>query len=328
MPPRWTKEEVEYMQDVWGSTSIPRIAKKLGKTINAVKNKAYTVGLQCHIHSGDYITLNQLCKALNISYSYSVKKLLNAGLPVKKKKSINFKYRIIDLEDFWAWAEKNKMEIDLSKVEPLVLGSEPGWAKYKREADRQARKYRERRPWSPEEDARLKDMLSRYKYTYRDISVSLSRAEAAIKRRMTDLGIKQRPVIESKHNPWTEEQVKILTDLYYKGYIPEVIAEKIPKSALSISGKIERLVKEGLLEKSRYKPNITYEHRLIEALAVSKKRREFVMSRPEKERNTMRRFASHLLDCLEESKTPLDEEKLHTFMNAWRELNERGVFYD
>ena len=44
-----------------------------------------------------------------------------------------------------------------------------------------------------------------------------------------------------------------MEDLYYKGYIPEVMAEFIPKSALAIQGKIERMVAEGRLAPDRFR---------------------------------------------------------------------------
>lgn len=36
----WTKEEVEYLMDSWGSTSIPTIAKKLNRSNGGVRQKS------------------------------------------------------------------------------------------------------------------------------------------------------------------------------------------------------------------------------------------------------------------------------------------------
>jgi hypothetical protein len=71
---------------------------------------------------------------------------------------------------------------------------------------------------------------------------------------MKDLGLKQRPLRADNHNPWTEEETEILVDLYYKGYASEVMAERIPRSALAINGKIERMVKDGELSVKRVDP--------------------------------------------------------------------------
>ncbi|WP_352420755.1 hypothetical protein [Proteiniborus sp.] len=90
-------------------------------------------------------------------------------------------------------------------------------------------------------------MLNQYKYTYREISLRLQRTEGAVKRRMLDLGVKARPLKMPNHNPWTEEEVEILIDLYHKGHCCNTMPNYIPRSAQACSGKIERLIKEGVL---------------------------------------------------------------------------------
>ena len=253
--PVWSKEQVEYLEDKWGSLSITTIAKNLNRSVNAVKIKAYKLGLGRHLHSGDYITLNQLCKALGLGQSYTenFKRWSNNGLPVKKKKVINNSFRVIYLKDFWKWAEPNKMLINFSRVERHILGPEPAWVDEKRKADFLAGQYK-KTPWTPAEDALFIQMLKAYRYSYREISIKLKRTEGALKRRMKDLGLKQRPLRADNHNPWTDEEIKILVDLYYKGYISEVMAEKIPRSALAINGKIERMIKDGELSVKRVDP--------------------------------------------------------------------------
>ena len=41
----WTQDEEEYLQEMWGSRSIPAIAKHLGRTVNAVKVRVARLGL-------------------------------------------------------------------------------------------------------------------------------------------------------------------------------------------------------------------------------------------------------------------------------------------
>ena len=254
MPAAWPKEQEVYLEDKWGSISIPAIAKHLNRSVNAVKIKAQKLGLGRHLHSGDYITLNQLCKAIGFGQSYSsILPWIKYGLPVKRKKVINNSFRIIYITDFWKWAEPNKMLINFSKVERHILGPEPAWVEEKRKADFLASQYK-KTPWTPAEDALLTQMLDAYRYSCREISIRLKRTEGALKRRMGDLGLKQRPLRADNHNPWTDEETEILMDLYYKGYVAEVMAEKIPRSALAINGKIERMVKDGELNLKRVDP--------------------------------------------------------------------------
>ena len=86
----WTKEEVEYLKEKWGNVSIPILAKKLNRSVNAVKLKAGRLNLGYMLENGAYVTLNQLAIALtgkNFS-SYCKKSWIeNRGMPVHNKES-------------------------------------------------------------------------------------------------------------------------------------------------------------------------------------------------------------------------------------------------
>lgn len=238
----WPKEQVDYLEEKWGVISIPQIAKHLGRSVNAIKLKAQRIGLGRHIHSGEYITFNQLAVALGKSFSQVKGRWVPRGLPIKYKKSINKSYRIIYLDDFWKWAENHKDLLDFSAFEENTLGKEPSWVSEKRKADFYASRYITT-PWTKDEDALLISMLKAYRYGYHDISIALRRTGGAIKRRMQDLNIKLRPIKADNHNPWTEEEVRILLDMRTKGYGYEVIAERLgSRSALAVRGKEERML--------------------------------------------------------------------------------------
>ncbi len=244
----WSKEEVEYLEMNWSNTSITSMAKKLNRSINAIREKAYNIGLKRYIHSGEYITVNQLMIAIGRAQSsYTLNKWMKQGLPIKYRRSVTMKYRVIFIESFWKWAKEHRMLVDFSKVEKNILGDEPTWVKEQRKADVASSKYR-KTPWTKNDDSMLIAMLKCFKYSYRDISVRIKRTEGAIKRRMMDLNIKMRP-IKAEIRDWSEDEVKVVIDLYNKGYRSEVIAEYIDRSSLSINGKIERMIKAELLSK-------------------------------------------------------------------------------
>ena len=242
-PTTWTAEQIEYLESAWGDISLPTLAKKLGRSINAIKLKANRIGLGRYLESGEYITLNQLMIALGhtCSNSYStISWIEKRGLPIKNKRVINRVYRIINLKDFWNWAENNRTFIDFSKFERKILGPEPAWVEEQRKADELFSAYK-KTPWTDAEDEQLKNLLNAYKYSYRDISVRLMRTEGAIKKRMCDLGIKQRPLKADNHILWTNIEIEKLIELRNNGYKPEVIAQYINRSALAIRGKLERM---------------------------------------------------------------------------------------
>lgn len=58
--PRWTSEEEAYLQENWGQTPVHALAKRLGRTTQAVQIRAGRLGLGQTLRSGDYITFNQL----------------------------------------------------------------------------------------------------------------------------------------------------------------------------------------------------------------------------------------------------------------------------
>lgn len=248
----WSLENREYLEDSWGSVSIGAIAKNLDKSINAVLNKVQEMQLGRFLDSQDYITVNQFMKAIgrNGCWTYTLNQWVAKGFPMKRKKVLNDRFKIIYLKDFWKWAKEYRMHIDFAKFQENALGKEPKWVKEQRKADIEFAKYKIT-PWTPQEDATLYSLLKTYRYTYRELSLQLKRTEGAIKRRVLDLGILERPLRESPHGIWTKEEIDTIIDMYYKGYKNDVIKEYINKSAQAVGGKLERLIKQGLVEKRK-----------------------------------------------------------------------------
>ena len=242
---RWTPEEEDYLSDRWGSISIPAIAKHLGRSVNAVKVRAQRMGLGAVLMSGDYITLNQLLfavKGTNAGGNYTLKSWVkNRGLPVHTKKVVNNSFRVVYLNEFWEWAEKNRSFLDFSKMEPLALGEEPPWVAEQRKKDFQAFAIQRKDPWTPDDDARLKMLLKQHKYGYKELSEMLHRSAGAIQRRALDLGIKERPVKADNHSEdakWTDSDFEILADGIRRGDSYTAIGMKLGKSEKAIRGKV------------------------------------------------------------------------------------------
>lgn len=142
------------------------------------------------------------------------------------------------------------MILDFSKFEELSLGAEPEWVKEKRKADfeRGQQVGRHNTSWTKSEDEKLKRMLSKHQYGYRELARELRKTEGAVKRRICDLQIKERPV-KSKTRMWTESEVEVLCDMVEKGYSWEQIAEKLDRSALATRGKYERLMNPAYMKR-------------------------------------------------------------------------------
>lgn len=199
--PHWTPAEEEYLQDRWGKASISAIAKKLGRSAVAVRCHATKLGLGGVLLAGDYITLSQLiCAVTGSTKNYSYKPeswVKKRGLPVHTKCVGNDRFRVVYLDEFWAWAEQNRSFLDFSKMEPLILGKEPDWVVQQRRIDTMSGANQRKDPWTPFEDQRLRYLLKQHKYTWAEMARDIGRSEGAIQRRCNDLGIKDRPVRES-----------------------------------------------------------------------------------------------------------------------------------
>ena len=241
---KWTAEDDDYLSSSWGTTSIPGIAKHLGRTVSAIMNRVQELGLPPWLESGEYISLNALHNAFSGCnfHSYQLKSWVkDRGLPVHSKRRGKDTYRVVYLDEFWEWAEKNRSFLDFSKMEPLALGEEPPWVADQREKDATAFRLQRKDPWTSAEDSRLIMLLKMHKYGYAELSEMLHRSAGAIQRRCTDLGIKERPVKADNHSAdakWTDMDFQILDDGIQNGDSYTQIGRKIGKSEKAIRGKV------------------------------------------------------------------------------------------
>ena len=286
----WSEEEKQYLEENWGKHSISSIADKLGRTVNGVKIKAYKMGLGNFLESGDYITLHQFIVTIGEgrNESYLTMRLIRDGFPVHYKKIISKSVRIVYLEEFWKWAEKNQTKFDFTDFKEGALGAEPTWAKVKRKNDIKKSQVNQS-PWTKDEDDRLEYYLNQYKYSYMDLSKMLNRTCGAIQRRVLDLGIKARPIKADNHIKWTEEEFNILTDLIKERCSYAEMQGILGKSDKAIRGMVFRTYLTESLDKAAQmmkdgkfgdgRPPIPITHRLLnskEKLQVKEDMTQFI----------------------------------------------------
>lgn len=244
----WSEADVQFLKDKWGEMSIARIAKKLNRTVNAVKVKAARLGLNNALNHIDGITLNQLAKVFGVSYGWTIKTIWidQLKIPYKTKITAQTKaYRYICIDDFWKWATKNKHRINFGKLEENVLGKEPAWVAEKRKADRQNLTYKKASiPWSKYEDSLLKTMLVRHQYTYSQISKRLLRTEGAIKNHIENLGWPERAVRTEFRINWTDEEVNTMIEMKNLGYGNNSVGDKIGRTARAVERKLYFIAKD------------------------------------------------------------------------------------
>lgn len=218
---KWTPGEESYLEEKWGTISIKGIAKNLNRSENAVIVRSQRMGLGAFLLSGDYITWNQLMIALGMGLSGSGYKMTswvkNRNFPVHTKRIRNNSFKVVFLDEFWLWAEKNQVFLDFSRFKPYALGEEPAWVQGKRRLDCEARRQIKATPWTSSEDEKLIRLVKKQKYGFRELSQMMGRTEGAIQRRLTDLGVKDRPIKAGNHTNWTDEEFALLGQMIVAG---------------------------------------------------------------------------------------------------------------
>jgi hypothetical protein len=251
----WTKEEKEYLCEKWGTVSVSTIAKKLNRTETAIIVRSQRMGLGAFLESGDYITWNQLQIALGMGTSGSGYKMVswvqNRNFPLHTKRIRSNTFKVVYLEEFWEWAEKNQTFLDFSKFEPYSLGMEPDWVQEKRRQDYSGRSQVKMTPWTASEDKRLARLVKKHQYGFRELSHMMGRTEGAIQRRLSDLEIKDRPVKADNTIKWTDAEFTLLGEMIIKGKRYEQMAEVLEKSVKAIRGRVYQMYLTENLDKAR-----------------------------------------------------------------------------
>ena len=242
---QWAPEEDAYLSEMWGYVSIDGLGKHLNRSRNAVIGRVRRLGLPPFLESGDYVTMNQLLHALGYGsvHAYHAKSWVEErDFPMKiKMRSSKASVKVVYLDEFWAWAEKNRSFVDFSRMEPLALGQEPAWVQEQRRIDYRSFAIQRKDRWTEQEDSRLKMLLGLKKYGYAELSEMLARSAGAIQRRISDLGLTDKPVRVPTHGQnsvWTPEHVQILCEGIRNGVSYAILARQIGKSEKAVRGRV------------------------------------------------------------------------------------------
>lgn len=238
----WTQEEIEYLEDNYGKYTMKTLMQNLDRTASAIANKVNRLGLGRWYSCQGKITLGEFSKATGITLSTLMNWMKMHDLPVYSKKMRETKFYFINIYKWWKWAATHRQMVEWDKIDRLAIGPEPFWVAESRKAKVVDSDYSQKKiPWSKAEDEKLKWMLKQYKFTYPYISKELNRTHGAIKRRMSDLNLKMRPIPMPTKKVYSEEEVQEILNLYNSGYGFKFIARKLNRSEAGVRGKIERM---------------------------------------------------------------------------------------
>lgn len=128
----WTEEEEAKLEHMWEKKeSIEVIARKLKRTTCSVRVRISQKKLGSKLLFVDGVVITTfLATLLNLKRhpnSIEIKRYINSGAPWFYCYMEKVKYRVVNLDKFWKWAEQHQTVYDLSKIEFLSLGKEPKW---------------------------------------------------------------------------------------------------------------------------------------------------------------------------------------------------------
>lgn len=183
----WTEEEINYLQEAWGTVSIRTIAKNIKRTETAVTLKAKRLGLGSP-YTNEYLSANQVSKLMGIDRHAVIDNWIRKrGLKARKRAMKEFEMWLIDLEDLTEWLENNQDKWDSRKLDIYGLGEEPGWLQEKRKLDMKipARRFQK---WTRQEDMRAMGYF-KSGMSYKKIGEKLGRSSDAVERRLSRLDV-------------------------------------------------------------------------------------------------------------------------------------------
>lgn len=245
MRKQWTAEETEFLEENYGVIQTQRIADKLNRTFNSVKMKAQKMGLGLIVEQGELIHFPKFVEVTKIDRATLMNWHRKYEMPITKKRFEKRVCYMIDPEQFWIWAKNNKNMIEWDKFDKWAIGKEPDWVEMARKAAfervKQSKKSMKKMKWSQADEEKLIWMIKKQSYTFVDISDELGRTQGAIKRKLSDLDLKERPIYLDNHRAYTQEEIDFILASYKSGHGFDVIAKKLNRSESGIRGKVERL---------------------------------------------------------------------------------------
>ena len=247
----WSSEDDNYLREHWGDRGgVQSIASAIGRSVSAVRVRAARLGLGPYINGGVLVSFNvlyQIIVGADIvgGYQWTKERWKSLGLHYRFVRSINNRFCMVDVEEFWRWSKKHQDILDFSRFEENALGKEPKWVKEKRRIDTENRRIQQMKkcPWSHEEVALLRDMLE-HGATYQELERALLRSSGAIRRKIYDLYLPKPK--RSKQVEWTDDDMRTLVRMVNQGYSQDYCAKQMNRSCQAIRGRIDRLRAHGL----------------------------------------------------------------------------------
>lgn len=132
----WTKEEEEELIELWDERNMTWLSNKFNRSLDAIKNKAYELGLRKQFLHQDSLKIDEIAEIFNVSRNEVEITWIILGLPYRVEKlSKTTCYKYVRIDDLFLFLENNQFLYDGKDFEENILGIEPSWVKEKRKHD-------------------------------------------------------------------------------------------------------------------------------------------------------------------------------------------------
>lgn len=180
---RWTQEEYDFLEENYGRMSIAAIAKKLGRTEQAIKTKRERLSLYNVHETRGYMTMNQFHLSANVDHKVSKRWITNCNFPVRRMPGVKKLY--VDPVAFWEWAEKHKDIVLFSRIERQTILPEPDWVEEERTKEIKTNLAKAPwKRWTGEEKSRAYHMFFVKGMTQREIAEELGRTIPSVEKKI------------------------------------------------------------------------------------------------------------------------------------------------
>lgn len=186
----WNQEDTEYLIEHWGKSEFHTLKKRLKRSSGAIKRKAGELNLGSAVSAmGEFLTLHYISQSIGVKRDTILNWGESYGLPIELHNLNKRPTSMVRTDDLMVWLESNQDKWSAYKMEPLSFVPEPQWLKAKIRRDKTMVHTKERRSWSPLEDARLKFFYLQG-LTHKEISSKLeNRTPAAVTKRLAKINV-------------------------------------------------------------------------------------------------------------------------------------------
>lgn len=189
---RWSVEEEQLLLDRLGDSTIPSIARKLGRTTESVVRKLEKLGYyDIAFQTGGFRTY-EFAGFIGVDSKTIHRWIKEEGLPAKQlykdgKNDQRNRYYYIYPDTFWRWAKVNKHLINFAKIERGVILPEPDWLDKQIALDRKQKAIKSQAFWTPEEDRLIWRLFYQEGLTQEEIGKRVGRTRRGVQKRLSVL---------------------------------------------------------------------------------------------------------------------------------------------